>query len=96
MDAKEKLYFNRKYVEKMDKKIKAFMHDENREERLEKQLCKTCMYINNDIMVMDAFTHSFCKNCGKEMVFVNSDIDIFCPECAKKLNICKHCGSALD
>ena len=49
-----------------------------------------------DKVVMDAFTYSKCKTCGKELVSANSDTDVYCISCAKENNVCKHCGAEMD
>lgn len=96
MNSKETLFWNNKRVEKMKKKISLFELDEDAVSRKKNCECKYCTYINSDRIAGQAFTHAICKTCGKEMIFPSTDTDLYCVECAKKMNICKHCGSEMD
>ena len=96
MDAREIKISNNLRVLKMKNKLRAYELDNYKTERKEKNECMCCTYIDCDRIVMNAFTHSNCKECGHEMVFANSDIDKYCLDCAKKLNVCRHCGAEMD
>lgn len=89
-------YFNMKQVNKMRAKIRCFDQDLEKDERLNRCLCKTCYYINTDRWAGQAFTHSICEFCRTEMVFPTTDTDSYCSECAKRNELCKHCGATLD
>lgn len=96
MDAKLTRTFHNHYVDGLRKKLNNYDLDKSQSKRKEECKCKYCTYIDIGNIVMDAFTSSKCKNCGKELTFANSDTDDYCLECAKKNNICKHCGSEMD
>ena len=87
LSAKDTLKYNNRRVEHLcDKKDK----------RVKKQLCRYCFYMEADKIVMNAFTPQVCKECGEQSFSANSDIDKYCSACAKKYNVCKHCGSYID
>ena len=96
MKPNEILYWNIHKIEKTKRKIENYENDEKKEERIKEQLCKHCFYIDNSRIAGQAFTHSFCKECKKEMCFPTTDTDKYCEKCATKLNACKHCGSEID
>lgn len=81
---------------RMAEKVAKYSKDPSEKERLEKNLCKYCMYSKFDSWAGQAFTNENCKECGKEMTFGTTDTDKYCDECAKKLNVCKHCGQIMD
>lgn len=84
-------------VEERRAAIKAYDEDKSRKYRLEECLCKYCYYImRGHTFAGQVITHADCRECGKEMVFPTTMIDVLCPECAKKLNLCKHCGATMD
>ena len=96
MDSKTIKYFNDKNVETMKKSIEDYELDNKKKKRIKECMCKYCTYINNKMIVMDAFFTTTCDICGKEVVSANSNVDKICLDCAKKNNLCKHCKSILD
>lgn len=88
-------YFNQKAVERRRKCLKDYDADFKQEFRKNEQRCKYCTYIH-DAVVMNVYTKSTCRCCGKEMVFVSSYTDKYCLRCAKQLKICRHCGATMD
>lgn len=91
-----KTYLNKRHVEKMRKKLKDYDTDPNRIVRQGEMICKHCYYIMNDGIAGQAFCTKDCINCGKEMEFPTTDTDDLCLQCAKELNVCKHCGARMD
>lgn len=84
-------------VEESRAAIKAYDEDKSRKYRLEEGLCKYCYYImRGHTFAGQMITHTNCHECGKEMVFPTTMTDALCLECAKKLNLCKHCGATMD
>lgn len=84
-------------VEERRAAIKAYDEDKSRKYRLEEGLCKYCYYImKGHTFAGQMITHTNCHECGKEMVFPTTMTDALCLECAKKLNLCKHCGATMD
>ena len=92
----DRTYWNNKHVEKMRAKIKKYDYDDDKENRIKLCECKYCHYININRIVGEAFTTTQCENCGKQMVFSNTDINTYCIECSKELDKCIHCGSEMD
>lgn len=85
-----------KHIEKTYGKLYVYNDDPYREKRKEKQLCKYCFYMTGDSWAGQAFSDTKCEYCEKEMTFATTDTDSFCIECARKLNVCKHCGQVMD
>lgn len=84
-------------VEEQRAAIRAYDEDKSRKHRLEEGLCKYCYYImRGGTFAGQMITHTNCHECGKEMVFPTTMTDALCLECAKKLNLCKHCGATMD
>ena len=84
-------------VEEQRAAIRAYDEDKSRKYRLEEGLCKYCYYImRGGTFAGQMITHANCHECGKEMVFPTTMTDALCLECAKKLNLCKHCGATMD
>ena len=84
-------------VEEQRAAIRAYDEDRSRKYRLEEGLCKYCYYImRGGTFAGQMITHTNCHECGKEMVFPTTMTDSLCLECAKKLNLCKHCGATMD
>ena len=84
-------------VEEQRAAIRAYDEDKSRKYRLEEGLCKYCYYImKGGTFAGQMITHANCHECGKEMVFPTTMTDVLCLECAKKLNLCKHCGATMD
>lgn len=69
-------------------------NDPKKNERLEKQECQYCFYSMRG--GGQAFTASKCEECEKEMLFSSTNMDKYCLECAKKNDICKHCGGDIN
>ena len=84
------------FVKGMRQKLEYYDLDISVEERKANCTCKYCSYIDKDKVVMDAFTYSKCRTCGKELVSANSDTDVYCISCARENNVCKHCGAEMD
>ena len=86
---------NRK-IYNLHKKLKNYEDDKDKEKREKNYLCKWCYYIDVDKIVMNVLTTQICRRCAKPDFSANSDVDMYCIECAKELNVCKHCGSIMD
>jgi hypothetical protein len=80
----------------MRTKVLEYDADPDKENRINKCLCRRCYYTCGDTWAGQAFTDSKCDGCGKEMTFATTDTDDYCEECAKKYNVCKHCSAAMD
>lgn len=87
--------FKKSYEEKLKIRCENFKNDINKEKRLSEQLCRKCFYIY-DNLGFSAMTKSNCKNCNQEMLFGSSLVDDLCKDCARKLNLCKHCNNPID
>lgn len=88
---------NKMYIEKTTGKLLAYYADNEKKIRVNHiHLCKSCYYYNTDRIGGSAMTTSNCINCGQEMMFSNTCVDILCENCAKELKACKHCGQKMD
>ena len=88
--AKNTLEFNNRRMSNLRRKINNYLEDNEKEERLKLNLCKWCYYMKVDEVVMNAFTTQICRRCA------TTDINMYCDDCAKTINVCKHCGSSMD
>lgn len=91
-----KTYYNKKHVEKLKSKLNDYDKDPHKFIRQGEMICRHCYYIENDRIAGQAFCTKNCSNCGKEMNFATTDTDELCIQCAKELNVCKHCGGKMD
>ena len=78
---------------KMAEKI---LSDEDKKERLDKCLCKSCFYVRNMRMGGASMTTRPCGVCEDEMQFSSTATDAICPSCASVNNLCKQCGANMD
>ena len=85
---------NKKYVKKLYENLSNFEGDTKKEDRLSKNLCKTCYYLKNDEICLDQVTSLKCKSCGETTLSFNH-LDRICYECQKKYNLCKRCGDTV-
>lgn len=70
--------------------------DEDKFNRMVKQVCKACYYFENDRCFAQIITRAYCSFCGEKMTFPTSDTDRICTECSKQNHLCKHCGGKMD
>lgn len=83
--------FIRRSEQKLERNLRT---DPNKDERLHAQQCRKCFYTTS--FGGAAITVSKCDNCGKEMTFGSTNVDVFCMDCAIKLNACRHCGNDVN
>jgi len=95
-DARQQTYTNKERITKMRTKLERYDTDPEKSERLSSCLCKMCHYVDTSRIGGQAITKTYCKNCGGEMLFGNTVTDKFCPECAMKMGLCKHCGAKVE
>ena len=91
--------FDDNFVDEMIRKLKQerldnMVKDPKKSWRSEVQLCKLCSY--SDWFGGQMITTTHCAECGKEMTFSSTNVDMYCIDCARKLNTCKHCGRPMD
>lgn len=70
--------------------------DPEKTERLTKNLCITCYYVNAGRVGGAAMTSVDCGICDVETTFSNTCVDVICPSCATANNLCKHCGADMN
>ncbi|QFP93408.1 UNVERIFIED_ORG: hypothetical protein Xoosp15_143 [Xanthomonas phage Xoo-sp15] len=87
--------WSKRYYENRKKEIEDYEKDENKEYRVNKNTCRTCLYLRNGAS-LQAFTGYTCKFCKEECMHPNSRTPKYCSDCAKELNVCKNCGSEMD
>lgn len=64
--------------------------DPEKEKRLEVMECVPCFYGSR--IGGAAMTSRECMSCGKDYLYSSTDTDVLCLKCAKKHDLCKHCG----
>jgi len=74
----------------------AYEQDADRYERWKDQLCCACFYLRRGRLAGQAFTDRPCGVCGVSMTFPTTATDALCPECSKKLKLCKRCGADIE
>jgi len=94
-DSKHWSEINKSLVESIRKNLFNYDNDTKQTIRIKLQQCKHCYYISNKIS-LQAFTTFICKNCNDEIIHHNSNVNKYCMDCAKELNICCHCGAEMD
>jgi predicted nucleic acid-binding Zn ribbon protein len=70
--------------------------DNDKKNRLDKCLCKSCYYIFDRRMGGASITRRPCGICEKTMQFSNTATDVICPSCAKQNDMCKQCGGDIE
>lgn len=83
------------HLRSLKRMLERYKADSQKESRRKDFKCKYCTYINSGIGG-SAITISKCKICGQDVFNGSTDTDIYCQECAKKYNLCSHCGGNLD
>ena len=89
-----KFNHNRHFLN-IKKVVTDYEKDEKIEYRRKHQECKYCTYVDSKIGG-SAISVSQCYICGKDIFNGSTNVDYCCNECAKKYNICKHCGNNMD
>ena len=69
-------------------------NDSDKEARILKQRCKACHYFSR--MAGQAFTSQPCAACGTSQTYSSTNTDVLCMDCAKRHDLCKHCGGDLE
>lgn len=88
-------YNSKKKVEKYIRLGAELTLDPEKEYRSENQLCLSCFYISSGL-AGQAFTTRECSNCQEEKTYPTTYTDALCLECAKELELCKHCMSEIE
>jgi len=88
--------FAKNYNDSILVKANDLTHDPDKANRLEKQLCKYCHYVNTGRIGGAVITHVECGICDTDISFSNTCVDVICPDCAEKNNLCKHCGADME
>ena len=94
--AKMRRHDNKERVSDLTARLLSYYSDPNKKGRVLKGLCKYCSYINTARIGGSAITFRACANCGDEMSFGNTCVDILCAKCAVEIGHCAHCGQKLD
>lgn len=63
-------------------------------ERLKRHECRACFYTSR--FGGAAVTIRSCMSCGKDEEYGSTATDVLCLDCAKKHNLCKHCGGDIN
>lgn len=79
-------------VQHITKLAHLYAEDPEKKTREKEHLCKVCYYDSSRVGG-SAITTTECAMCTIKMVFSNTCVDVLCDDCAKKAQLCKHCGS---
>lgn len=90
-DVISKTMTRKSYLKHYVNLVEKFNKDPNKKERLEKHECVFCFY--SDRVGAAAMTKKDCIYCGKTEMYGNSNTNDVCIECAKRYELCVHCGS---
>jgi len=85
--------FAKNYNDSILERADNLKNDPEKKERLEQNLCTTCHYVNNTRVGGATMTTVACGICETDTTFSNTCVDVICPDCADKNNLCKHCGA---
>lgn len=85
--AKDMIRHVRKLYEK-------YTNDPYKQERIEASECIVCF--KSDRIGGAAMTNIPCGLCVKVMGFSSTNVDYICIDCARKNNLCKHCGADME
>lgn len=88
-------HFARKRMDKTISLADKFKNDPDKKERHKKQECPVCFYIDSRIGGA-MMTTVICATCDEVMRFSSTNTDLLCLKCAKRMGLCKHCGSDVD
>lgn len=83
------------YAEAALKTAENIRLDPNKAERIAKSQCKSCFYVLGRIGGA-AMTQQPCACCGENQTYGSTNTDNLCLECAKKHQLCKHCGGDIN
>lgn len=81
-------------LEDLKKNIVKYEQDILLNDRIKRQTCKFCYYLNNKTGT-DASANYTCKACDKTFIHTNGNTPNFCMTCAQKIGICIECGSIM-
>lgn len=95
-NAKHEAEMHEHYISAYRERLSMYDNDAEKKERRAEQLCRYCYYTGKYAMAGQAFRYTLCVDCGKQMTFATTSTDRLCPDCAKKRNLCKHCGAEMD
>lgn len=73
---------------------KTISEDCKRGERLIAQKCLFCYY--ESPIAGRAITHRPCMCCGERQTYPSTSTGVLCQPCAKKLDLCCHCGGDIE
>ena len=94
-NAEQQKILNDLMVQSKKKAIQAYDVDKKQVVRRSRSTCKKCFYI--DVRIAgQAFTEFQCGACQEFSMHHNTAVPKYCDACANKLQICRHCGAALD
>ncbi len=69
--------------------------DKMRRTRLVASLCPSCFYLPPAVAGM-AISEQPCGLCGQNETYPTTNVDLLCLACAKRKQLCKHCGADVE
>ena len=94
-DVENATYYAKQRIDAVSRFALSCLRDDQKKERHEKCLCPVCYY-ESSRWGGAAITDTTCSVCQKEMNFSNTNTDKLCEDCAKKHDLCRHCGAGID
>ena len=88
-------YISKSMIESRVREAEAVINDSEKNKRLKQQECPACYYLRGRVGGA-AMTTTECGLCGKIIHFSSTCVDVVCEDCAKRNNLCKHCGGDIE
>ena len=87
--------FSKQYCDDTVARALKVLSDPDKKQRLEKSLCIGCWYLSSWIGGA-SMTEQPCGWCGEPQMYGSTCTDVLCLKCAKKKELCKHCGADIS
>ena len=84
----------RAYIDHIVARYNQLTLDLDRKERMAAQQCVVCWKAGR--IGGAAFTTRQCGLCDTTLHSGSTNIDVLCPECARRAKLCRHCGADLE
>ena len=88
--------FSKTCVDTTIRNAEALTSDNERKQRLDEMLCKSCYYLYHSRIGGQAMTDRDCGICDQTMRFSSTATDVVCLPCAVESALCKRCGADID
>lgn len=86
---------NCRHISDLQSRLADYDEDSQKKARLQKALCRYCMYYATSRIGGAAVSSRSCSFCETTLHSGNTNVDILCVPCATKHEICCRCGADL-